>query len=107
MVPLAIQYGMPLDEFWHGDMRLFEAYQKAYYRDKSYSAWCNGVYVFEGISKAIYNGFGRTKKSDKAEEYSTWKDPMEKYDKPRITKENVEIEYRKQQAAQMGWLFHR
>lgn len=107
MVPLAIQYGMPLDEFWHGDMRLFEAYQKAYYRDKSFMAWYNGKHVFEAISKAIYNGFGRTKKSDKAEEYLAWKDPMEEYEKPRITKENVEIEYRKQQAAQMGWLFHR
>ena len=98
---------MPLNEFWHGDMRLFDAYQKAYYREKSFTAWMNGQYVFEGLNKAIYNGFGRQRKSDKAEEYSPWKDPMERFDKPRIAKENVEEEFRKQQADQMGWLFNR
>lgn len=98
---------MPLDEFWYGDMRLFEAYQKAYYRDKSFSAWINGQYVFEGLNKAIYNGFGRQKKSDKVEEYMPWKDPMERFEKPKIAKENVEEEYRKQMASQMGWLFNR
>ncbi len=98
---------MPLNEFWHGDMRLFEAYQKAYYRDKSFSAWYNGQYVFEGLNKAIYNGFGRQRKSDKAEEYLPWKDPMERFDKPVISKENVEEEFRKQQAQQNAWLFNR
>ena len=98
---------MPLNEFWHDDMRLFDAYQKAYYRGKSFAAWMNGQYVFEGLNKAIYNGFGRQKKSDPAEEYSQWKDPMERFEKPRITKENVEAEYRKQQASQMAWLFNR
>ena len=88
-------------------MRLLDCYQKAYYRDKSFSAWCNGQYVFEGVSKAIYNGFGRTRKSEKAEEYSQWKDPMERFDAPKITKENVEEEFRKQQAEQNAWLFHR
>jgi hypothetical protein len=107
VIPLAIQYGMPLNEFWHGDMRLFDAYQKAYYRNISFTAWYNGQHIFEGLNKAIYNGFGRKRKADKIEEYSTWKDPFEKFDKPRITKENAEAEFRKQQADQMSWLFHR
>jgi hypothetical protein len=88
-------------------MRLFDAYQKAYYRDKSFTAWNNGQYVFEGLNKAIYNGFGRQRKSDKAEEYSNWKDPMGAVEKPRMTKEEAEEEYRRQQAEQIGWLFNR
>lgn len=107
MVPLAIQYGMPLEDFWHGDMRLLYCYEKAYYRDKSFTAWQNGASFFEGLNKAIYNGFLRQRKSDKAEEWLPWKDPFEDDGKPKITKENVEQEYRKQQADQMGWLFHR
>ena len=67
----------------------------------------NGQHVFEGVSKAIYNGFGRKKSSDKSEQYDNWKDPIKKFEKPKITKENAETEFRKQQAAQMAWLFHR
>ena len=102
IVPLAIQYGMPLDEFWHGDMRLLEAYQKAYIRDKSYTAWINGVHTFEANSKVSYNE-NRTKRSDKAQEYSDWKDPINKK-KKKITKENLEQEFRKEQFNQNAWL---
>ena len=98
---------MTLEDFWYGDMRILDCYEKAYYRDKSFTAWQNGALVFEGLNKAIYNGFGRQKKSDKAEEWSPWTDPCAQIEKPRITKENAEQEYRKQQADQMGWLFHR
>ena len=93
---------MPLDEFWHGDLRLIEAYQKAYMRDKSYTAWLNGAFIFEAHSKAISNG-NRTKKSDKVEEYSQWKDPVPKKKKI-ITKENLESEFRKEQFGQNSWL---
>lgn len=95
---------MPLDEFWHGDMRLFDCYQKAYLRDKSYTAWLNGAYIFEANSKAICNG-NRTKRTDPVETYDDWKDPMERFDKTRITIENVEEEFRKQQVEQNAWLF--
>jgi hypothetical protein len=97
---------MPLDEFWHGDLRLLDAYQKAYIRDKSYTAWLNGVYVFEANSKAIANG-NRTKKSDKVEQYEDWKDPIKKLKKPIVTTENLEEEFRKQQAEQNAWLFNK
>lgn len=93
---------MPLDEFWHGDLRLFEAYQKAYIRDKTYTAWINGAYVFEANSKAIYNG-NRTKRTDKAQEYSRWQDPIPKKKKI-ITQENLESEFRKEQFNQNAWL---
>ncbi len=93
-------------QFWHGDMRLLSVYQKAYFRDKSYTAWVNGAYVFEANSKAISNG-NRTKKSDKVNQYSEWTDPMAKFSKPKITKDNLEYEFRKQQADQQAWLFNR
>ena len=98
---------MPLNEFWHGDLRLFEGYQKAYYRNVSLTAWYNGRYVFESVNKAIYNGFGRQKKTDQPEQYENWKDPMEQFDRRVVPKEEVEELYRKQQADQMNWLFHR
>jgi hypothetical protein len=103
-LPLAIQYGMPLHEFWHGDMRLLQAYEKAYKRDKSYTAWINGAHIFEASSKAISNG-NRTRQSDPVLEYGDWKDPIQK-PKPKITEENIEVEFRKQQADVMAWLFH-
>ena len=92
---------MPLDEFWHGDLRLLGAYQKKYYRDKTYTAWINGVRIFEANSKVSMNA-NRTKKSDKVETYSDWKDPFEK--KKVITKENLETEFRKTQFLQNSWL---
>lgn len=94
---------MPLDEFWHGDLRLFEAYQKAYRRDKSYTAWLSGAYVFEAANKAIANG-NRTKKSDPVEQYADWKDPVEIKQKTTITQENLEQEFRQSQSNQNAWL---
>lgn len=93
---------MPLDEFWHGDMRLLECYQKAYYRDKSYTAWLNGAYVFEAQSKVIYNGFGRSK-GQKAQQYNDWVDPVPQKEKPQMNIDDVELEYRISQAEQQNW----
>lgn len=93
---------MPIDEFWHGDLRLLEAYQKAYYRDKTYTAWLNGARIFEANSKVSANA-NSTKKTDKVEQYSDWKDPFEKK-KPKITQENLESEFRKEQFDQNAWL---
>lgn len=94
---------MPLEEFWHGDLRLFEAYQKAYIRDKSYTAWINGAYVFEATSKATSNG-NRSKKSDPIEQYADWKDPVQTTKKTNITQDNLEEEFRSSQANQNAWL---
>ena len=101
VLPLAVQYGMPLDEFWHGDLRLLEVYQKAYIRDKSYTAWLNGARIFEANSKVSANA-NRTKRSDKVEQYDEWKDPIKsKYE---LDKENLEIEFRNSQVEQNAWL---
>lgn len=102
-MPLAFQYGQPLDEFWHGDLRLLEARQKAYIRDKSYTAWLNGARIFEANSKVSANA-NRTKKTDKVEQYDDWKDPVESIQKNKVTKENIEQEFRNLQAEQNSWL---
>ena len=92
---------MPLEEFWHGDLRLLEVYQKAYIRDKSYTAWLNGARIFEANSKVSANA-NRTKRSDKVEQYDEWKDPIKsKYE---LDKENLEIEFRNSQVEQNAWL---
>jgi hypothetical protein len=105
VLPLAIQYGMPVDEFWYGDMRLLAAYQKAFIRNQSYNAWLQGKYSFTGHSIAMANAFA--KKGAKREEFPDWKDPFEKFERRKITEENLESEFRKQQAEQNAWLFNR
>lgn len=94
---------MPLDEFWHGDLRLLEVYQKAYLRDKSYTAWLIGAKVFEADSKVSYNA-NRTKKSDKVEQYDDWKDPIPSKRKNTFTRDNAEQEFRDSQVRQNAWL---
>ena len=73
---------MPLKEFWYGDTRLFKAYQIAYYRSISHTAWLQGQYSYIGFATVMANAFSKSG-SQKAE-YPKWKDPMEKYTKPRI-----------------------
>lgn len=102
-MPLAFQYGQPLDEFWHGDVRCLKARQIAYYRDKTYTAWLNGARIFEANTKVSANA-NRTKKSDKMQVYDDWKDPFENKKKKIITQENLEVEFRKEQLGQNAWL---
>ncbi len=96
---------MTMHEFWHEDIRLLEVYQKAYYRNVSYSAWVQGQYNHIAHAVVMANAFA--KKGQQKAEYPEWKDPMEKYLKPKITKDNLEEEFRKQQAEQNAWLFNR
>jgi hypothetical protein len=95
------------NDFWHGDLRLLKVYQQSYYRDVQYRAWWHGQYNYAGTQGAIYNGF-----SDKAKhspyKYGEYKDftteLYAKASKPKITKENLEQEFRKQQIEQQAWL---
>jgi hypothetical protein len=84
-------------------MRCLEARQKAYMRDKSYTAWLNGARIFEANSKVSANA-NRTKKTDKVEQYDDWKDPVQTKSKTIITQENLESEFRQSQADQNAWL---
>lgn len=100
-MPLAIQYGMPLDEFWHGDMRLLEVYQKAYMRDVSYKCWLQGQYNFMAFGITMANSFA--KKGAKPKEYPEWKDPFEGI-KERVTAENLEKKQRDLQKNQNNFI---
>ncbi len=91
------------NQFWYGDPRLLNVYEKAYYRDVSYRAWSQGAYNFEAHNKAVANG-NRAKQSDPVQQYNQWKDPMERRAKPKITKDNLEKEFRQSQASQNAWL---
>lgn len=98
---MALQYGMCTDEFWHGDKRLFEVYQKAYYRRLYESAWLSGLYVNIAVQNTAGNMFA--KKGAKPLEY-----PHEPFDpfkqKKVITSENLESEYRELQKNQSDFI---
>ena len=86
-------------------MRLLQVAEKAYYRDRSYAAWKNGQYTYAAFNTVMSNAFA--KKGTKQIEYPQWEDPYEETCKPKITKENIEDEFRKQQIMQQDWLFKR
>lgn len=58
---------MAVKEFWNDEPELLWAYRKSY-MDKmkinnelsNYNAWLQGAYIFEAVSKSLYNSFGRT-----------------------------------------------
>lgn len=66
LLPLALTFGMSNREFWEEDPELLWAYRKSY-MDKmkiqseidNYNSWLNGLYVYDAISKSLYNSFGR------------------------------------------------
>ena len=96
---------MPLDEFWHGDLRLLEAYQKAYMRNVSYNAWFNGMYVRLAVETGAKNALA-TKKSERINDWVEYVDPIKENPFENITKETAEEIYREQQAKMNAWLFH-
>ncbi|MCM1437791.1 MAG: hypothetical protein NC131_01075 [Roseburia sp.] len=94
---------MSWGEFWYGDVRLLEGAQKAYYRNVSYNAWLIGSNVNVALNKYFNNSNAKTRGQ------INWKwvdfvDPMEKLEKPKITKENMEVEFRKRQAQDKAFL---
>lgn len=103
ILPLAVQYRMPLNEFWYGDMRLLEAYQKAYLEDKNYTAWLNGSFDRIAVEIGAKNALA-TKKKDRINDWVPYEDIKKKTNKPKVTKENLEEEFRKQQRQQTAWI---
>lgn len=93
---------MTTQEFWHGDMRLLGAYRTAFMRKTSYVAWLSGYYNNVAFETGLSNMWAKGGKHIK---YIPFKDPTEQEKKPKITQENIEVEFRKQQARQQSW-FH-
>lgn len=103
MLPNAIQYGMTTEQFWYGDTRLLNVYQKAYYRNLSYSAWVQGNYNLYAVEQGARNALA-SKSSDIDRKWFDYIDPIKKFSKPQITKDNLETEFRQSQANQNAWL---
>ena len=83
VLPSAIQYGMPLNEFWHGDLRLLEAYRKAYIRNVCFVAWKQGDYNRIAMEIGAKNALA-TKKSEHIDRWIEFIDPIEKIEKAKL-----------------------
>ena len=94
---------MPLHEFWHGDLRLFQAYQKAYYRNVQYTAWWHGNYNHVAFTIGINNAFA--KNNEQRTDFVEYKDITQKLYHPeeKVTKENLEQKFRNHMLEQQKW----
>lgn len=93
---------MSTEEFWHGDKKLYNAYQKSYYIGLHEQSWLNGLYVNVALCNLASNIFA--KKGAKALEYPNKPyNPFEK--KPeKITNENLEERFRELMFNNSNWL---
>lgn len=92
---------MPVKEFWHGDRRLLRAYQTAYIRHNSYSAWVNGQYNSIAIGIALQPSEKHSKKPKIP--YPKWEDPIKK-EKETLSQEEMEREYRRKMVKELDVL---
>lgn len=81
MLPLAIEYGMSVKEFWENDPDLFWAYRFSYIQrlkreqeEANTRAWLQGAYIYEAVSVALSNAFTKTKSTYSKEPYSLTKE---------------------------------
>lgn len=106
-MPIAIQYGMTEQQFWHGDLRLLEVYQKAYIRDRAEKAYLQAQYQAVATEVAVSNVLA-TKKSDKKSfsEIVAYVDPIEKITQKKepLTTKNLEVKFRQDMIEQQQWL---
>mgnify|MGYP003336488723 CR=1 FL=1 len=92
--PLAIQYGMSHDQFWHGDPVLLEIYQRSYYRNVNYTAYINALYFNSAVEIALSNAL-----RSKGQKYKSFSKIVKYVDifeneENKITRENIEEKYR-------------
>lgn len=66
-LPLALEYGMSVDEFWNGDPDLIHAYREAYINKLHRQAHIQGLYNFNAYSVVLSNAF--SKREGKKAEY--------------------------------------
>lgn len=55
---------MSLHDFWHGEMDLIYAYEKAYYNNLYQTAYVNGLYNTQAFTIAYGNAWNKGKKAD-------------------------------------------
>jgi len=91
---------MSTTEFWDEEPDLLWAYHNSFMErtklkreEENFNFWLQGMYIYDGVSKAIYNSFGR-KSGQMAQDYP--KKPYELYNsqKEKNEKDILEIEER-------------
>ena len=102
MLPLALQYGMSMHEFWHEDKQLFKTYRKAYYNRLSEQCWLSGLYVDMALNNLAGNIF--KEKGQKPLEYPNQPIDILKQNEKKITQDNVEENFRQLMINNTNWL---
>jgi hypothetical protein len=90
---------MTPEQFWYGDIRLLNAYEKAYYRNISYNAWVQGNYEMFATEKGVRNAIA-TKKEHIDRNWVDYIDPIEK-----ALKTRSKLDPKKEQKNQENWFF--
>lgn len=98
MLPLAIQYGMTPEQFWHEDTELFVAYYKAYRRKVDETVYLQGYYTYLGMSLALGNAFSKRNHFEFPKFVDRFAEDFE------FSKEEVREKQRSLLHQQVGWL---
>ena len=89
---------MTPEQFWYDDIRLFNAYEKAYYRNVSFKAWVQGNYDMFAVEKGARNALA-SKESNIDRTWVEYIDPVEEK-----TKQNPKKHDREEQRNQENWV---
>ncbi len=107
-LPLALEFGMSVDMFWHYDEDYFKAYHKAYFNRISRENWINGKYVLDALYEfsttimpvLCYNGFSGFKPKDiepipyRNKPIDFFEGSRKEKEKKILTEEEIEQNYR-------------
>lgn len=64
MFPFYLYIGMTYEQYWNDDVCLTNYYRKAYEIKNEHmnqNKWLQGMYIYDAVSTALYNMFGRSK----------------------------------------------
>ena len=112
LIEKALEYGMSIDEFWNSDIEYYYCYENAYFSKIHNLAHTQGLYNFEALTLVAGNIFAKNKgeikqyptenfymsyiKEQNKKQNEMIKNPnhKEKLSIKKITKENLEEQYR-------------
>ena len=111
LLPIAVEIGMPLKEFWEEDPNLFWAYRFSYYKKKLHErelenqkAWLQGAYIFEAVSVALNNAFSKSKLNYREEPYDLYNSESKSQQEKRISQQKLTEERLKARAMKIAGL---
>ena len=95
--------GMTYDQFWYGDVRVFDTYLKAFKlkkKQENEKLWLQGMYIYEAIATVMSNAFSKTARAKYPEQpYDIYKDMDDEDD--RREQEEKEAKFAEAYMAQM------